>query len=137
MPLSSDETLKGALNRAHAAIKNVAGADYGVGLEGGVHTTEYGTLLIGWAAIVSRDGRESVGGSPSIVLPEAIAKELKKGAELGPLMDKLYGTKGKIISHEKGTYGLLTQDRITRTEQFALALECAIAPFVNTKLYKK
>jgi inosine/xanthosine triphosphatase len=36
-PMSDDEMFTGALNRAKRALKKVKGAEYGVGIEGGLH----------------------------------------------------------------------------------------------------
>jgi inosine/xanthosine triphosphatase len=134
-PLSDTETLEGALNRARAALQAVPEATYGIGLEGGTHTIDKGMFLLGWVAMVHKDGRESFGGSPRIVLPRQLAEAVLRGEELGSFMDTLYGTRDKAISHANGAYGILTNDRITRTDQFKTALECAAAPFVNARAY--
>ena len=61
-PWGDEETIRGALARAHAA-RVALGADWGVGIEGGV-IDDGGTRVrtCAWAAIVGRDGREGVGG---------------------------------------------------------------------------
>ena len=51
-PLSDNETMTGAINRAKNALKS-EDAQIGVGLEGGVVKTEHGYFLCNWGAIVT------------------------------------------------------------------------------------
>jgi non-canonical (house-cleaning) NTP pyrophosphatase len=49
-------------------------------------------------------------------------------------MDEVSGRKG--VRENEGAFGILTRNRITRTESFKLALVCALAPIVNRDLYE-
>ncbi len=53
MPMSSEETLLGAENRARTALR-LSGADFGIGLEGGVNPEPAGLMLMGWVVILDR-----------------------------------------------------------------------------------
>ena len=103
MPVGDEITLSGARNRAKAAREQLD-ADFGVGLEGGVHLDSAGLLLMGWVVIVDRNGREGVGGAARLPLPEDIAKEVLAGRELGPLMDDILGEEN--IKQKGGAVGL-------------------------------
>ncbi|MCA9920732.1 MAG: DUF84 family protein, partial [Anaerolineales bacterium] len=47
MPMTDAETIAGARNRAIAARDRLS-ADFGIGLEGGVHPNGVGLILHGW-----------------------------------------------------------------------------------------
>ena len=68
-PVGDDETIRGARTRAHAA-REAADADLGVGLEGGIVDGPEGMRTCAWCVVVHRDGREGVGGSLAMPLPE-------------------------------------------------------------------
>ena len=136
MPMSVTETLRGARNRAGAALAITPEAAYGVGLEGGVEEI-YGALFLGgWAVIIDREGNKGEGASARVALPDTIAERLRAGEELGPLMQQLLHDKENAVRHTLGTHGILTNGRYTRVDEFTHALQCAVAPFVNTQLYK-
>ncbi len=59
-PMSEEETVQGATNRARAALKQ--GGDYGVGLEGGVTEIEGVLFECAWCVVVDKKGKVGVGG---------------------------------------------------------------------------
>ena len=139
MPMSDDEGMAGALQRARAALDCTHG-HYGIGLEGAVHTEMVPTLgqtmfLSNWVAVVDTSGRESIASSGRLPLPECIARELCAGAELGPLMDQITGEQN--TKQHLGAAGILTNGLIVRENAFALAVAFALAPFVRSDLYIK
>ena len=103
-PLSDDETINGAINRAIAAA-NVSAADIGIGLEGGVQQTEYGLFLCNWGALKYKEMEPIIAGGARIPLPKEIADLLLKGEELGPVMDE-YAKKQNIRKKERGGRGI-------------------------------
>lgn len=130
-PRTDEEMIAGALARARQAFA-LGGADLGVGLEGGVAPSTHGPLLKGWAAVC--DGRrEHIGASPSVPFPAHLLERVGEGGELAHVMDEVSGRKG--VRENEGAFGILTRNRITRTESFALALFCALAPIANQELY--
>jgi len=131
-PRGHAETITGATNRATAA-RETADADLGVGIEGGVSSTEGvdGTFLIMWAAVT--DGQQwGQGGGPSLRLPADVAGRIRGGAELGPVMDELLDTEG--VAREQGAAGVLTGGIIDRESALEHAVASALGPFV-TDLY--
>ncbi len=132
MPIGDEITLTGARNRANAARERLD-ADFGVGLEGGVHLDSAGLLLMGWVVIVDRNGREGIGGAARLPLPADIAKQVLAGRELGPLMDDILGEEN--VKQKGGAVGALTANLVVRGEAFATAVAYALGPFVAGELY--
>ncbi|WP_413469220.1 DUF84 family protein [Rossellomorea aquimaris] len=114
-PMSDQETIEGALNRAKIVLKTT-GSDVGIGLEGGVSESLYGMFVCNWGALVDRDGTEIIGGGARISLPNEISNEIKAGKELGPLMDEYTQRTG--IRKKEGAIGVFTNGLLTREEMF-------------------
>jgi len=129
MPLTNEEMIEGAINRAKNALKKID-ADYGVGLEGGVYNTNYGMFLAGWVAIINKDGKIGLGSGPRMLLPNKVKKAMLKGEELGPYLEKNYPEVGEI-RRKNGAYGLFSDNLVTRPENFDIAIRCAFTPFIN------
>ncbi|MCP4426151.1 MAG: inosine/xanthosine triphosphatase [Chloroflexi bacterium] len=132
MPMSDEETQRGAVNRAHMARKQ-AGADLGIGLEGGVHLEPFGLTLMGWAAIVDGNGRQSLAGAARLPLPEHIARRVLAGEELGDVMDDILNDRN--IKQKGGAVGALTAGLIPRGQAFAQAVAYALSPFIAPELH--
>lgn len=133
-PFGDDETIRGARNRARAA-REALDADLGVGLEGGVVDAGGGMRSCAWCVVVHRDGREGVGGSLAMPLPEAVAAMIRGGLELGHAMDALVAERG--TKHGKGAVGILTAGRIDRQGAYEVLVTYAMAPFVTPGLYAR
>lgn len=133
MPMSDAECIAGAKNRAVAAQQQ-RDADLGVGLEGGVQATPEGLMLVGWVAIVDRNGRFGIGGAGRLPLPDPIAMRVLTGEELGPVLDELLDTHN--IKQKGGAVGALTGELMLRSDAFALSVAYALGPFV-TDLYQE
>jgi len=135
-PLSDEESIKGAINRAKQALIKT-NADYGIGLEGGVRTIHnYGMFLHGWVAIIDKNGTIGLGQSASIELPKHIEERINNGEELGPIIQELMKDDKDTIRHNEGTNGILTNGLYTRVKEFEDATRCALARFVNPEWYK-
>ena len=133
MPMSDAETITGARNRARAA-RQTAHADFGIGLEGGVHADPLGLLLQGWVVVVDENGREGVGAAGRLPLPPMIADRVLAGEELGPVMDDLLGESN--VKAKGGAVGALTGGLIPRDLSFSLGVGYALAPFVAPEFYE-
>ena len=73
-PWGHAETSRGAFQRANGAMVMHQGADYAVGLEGGVVDDYDVVRSIAYIAIRCRDGRESVEHTASFTLPPRVAR---------------------------------------------------------------
>lgn len=131
-PFGDDETIAGARERAKRA-REALDADLGVGLEGGVVDGPAGMRTCAWCVVVHRDGREGIGGSLAMPLPEAVAEMIRGGEELGHAMDRLVAERG--TKHGKGAVGILTAGRIDRQGAYEVLVTYALAPFVTPALY--
>ena len=141
MPLTDWELMQGARERALAVRDLLRGqrleAEIYVGLEGGFHSIsvegEWHTFLRGWA--FATDGeRGAFGSSPSITVPDTLAKKVIEGRrELGLVIEEVSGKRD--IRSREGAWGVLSRDLVTRSMSFELALIAAFAPFYNRELY--
>ncbi|MEP0354267.1 MAG: inosine/xanthosine triphosphatase [Paraglaciecola sp.] len=130
-PMTSDETLKGAVNRVKYCQKHCT-ADFYVAIEGGVDNFEYGPATFAYVVIANHE-RSSVGRSSNLPLPPIVYKALLNGDELGPVMDNLFKTDN--VKQKEGAIGLLTKNLATRESVYSLATTLALAPFINPSLY--
>jgi len=132
-PMSDDEMYKGALARAKNALTATKKADYGVGIEGGIHKFSYGWFERSLIVIVNRNGNIGVGSSGGLALPNSIVSRIRKGKTLEEAVDELFGTKqiGKGI----GMFGVFTKGTVTRTKGVAHGVAFALARFLHDGLY--
>jgi inosine/xanthosine triphosphatase len=133
-PFGDEETIRGAVTRARAA-RAALGADLGVGIEGGVVEADDGSMrTCAWAAIVSPDGRSGIGGSLAMSLPDAAARLIREGLELGHAMDRLVGQTN--TKHGTGAVGILTAGLVDRQRAYEVLVTYALAPFLSPELYR-
>ena len=131
-PVSDEETLKGARNRAKNIMRIYKSADFWVGIEGGIQTTEKGLTAFAWVVILSADNYGEA-RTTSFLLPGKVAELIQKGYELGTANDLVFG---QINSKQKnGAVGLLTQSIVSRTELYKQAVQLALIPFINPELF--
>ena len=114
-PWGEEETIRGAGNRARKSLK-IEGADYGVGLEGGVMEIEGKLFECAWVVIEDRFGKKGLGGGLYFELPDRVAELIRKGGELGPIMDEL--TKEKDVKKKGGAIGIFTKGALTRKQAY-------------------
>ncbi len=131
-PISDDDTIKGAVNRAKEAMRKT-NADFGIGLEGGVKDTEHGMMGTVWCAIVDKQGRVSLGGGLHYHIPPVIAEKIKNGMELGKAMDELTNRHG--TKHQEGAIGILTNGLLDRKSAYESIVKLAMTKILNPDLY--
>lgn len=132
-PTGEAETMRGAMNRARLALE-ATGADWGVGLEGGVTFLEDGTCwMIQHCAIVHRDGRTGIGKGSQFLLPPVMARGLRAGGEVGPLTDGLTGIRDS--KKKGGAIGFLTNGLVVREDMYAHMVAAAMVRFLHPELY--
>lgn len=133
-PQSEEETTRGARQRAILALKSDTSADYGVGLEGGVTEVEGKLFECAWVAIVDRNGNEGLAGGLYFELPEKIASEIRKGGELGPLMDKFTGQTN--VKQGSGAIGIFTKGELDRKTAYVQIVLSALIKFVSPEWFE-
>ncbi len=131
-PMSSSETLRGALNRADAARGLHPEADYWVGIEGGVEEAAGELAAFAWVAVLSAtaSGKARTG---TFFLPPRVAELVRQGIELGEADDIIFGAVNS--KQQNGAIGLLTGDVIDRAGLYEHAVVLALVGFKNGKLY--
>jgi inosine/xanthosine triphosphatase len=130
-PWGDDETIRGALARARAA-RDVADADIGIGIEGGVVGAADGSVRsCAWVAAVARDGREGIGGSLAFTLPGDVAALVRGGMELGHAMDSVAGTHN--VKQGVGAVGVLTHGLVTRQQAYEVLVAYALVPLMDRR----
>ncbi len=136
-PMTEAETRLGAINRVNACIEanpEVADQAWFVAIEGGVDNFADGPATFAFV-VIYHQGRWSVGRSANLPLPPSIYAALQTGEELGPVMDKTFGTSN--IKQQGGAIGLLTNHLATRQSVYELALLLAMARFNFPALYQQ
>ncbi|HEY6830760.1 MAG TPA: inosine/xanthosine triphosphatase [Gemmatimonadaceae bacterium] len=134
-PIGDDETIRGAVARAHAA-RSATGAELGVGIEGGVVELPDGSMrTCAWAAIVDANGVSGIGGSLAMPLPSAVAELVRGGLELGHAMDHYVNERN--TKQGKGAVGILTAGLVDRQRAYESLVSYALAPFITPELYER
>jgi inosine/xanthosine triphosphatase len=131
--MSDEEAIEGARNRARLALEKTD-ADLGIGLEGCGVEMRYGMFLTGWVVGVDKKGRTGMGCGGRMLLPDKVATEVRRGKELGPVMDALVGDRN--TKQKEGAVGILTRGLIVREEAFHVPLIYALARFYNEEWYE-
>ncbi len=131
-PMTVEESYQGAYNRAQAGL--ALGADYGVGLEGGLETYSFGVTTCGVMVIIDRKGTSSFGMSARLSLPDRYVSELRRGKkELGDLIVEDSGIEN--LKQKGGMFGLFTNDVLPREDAYYQGVVFALARFINKKYY--
>ena len=134
-PIGDDETIRGAIARARAA-REATGAELGVGIEGGVVDLSDGSMrTCAWAAVVDAQGRQGIGGSLAMQLPDAVAELVRGGLELGHAMDRYVNERD--TKRGKGAVGILTAGLVDRQRAYESLVSYALAPFLTPDLYER
>jgi len=134
MPMSFNESIKGAKTRAKKARKEID-ADFGVGLEAGFMKTSVGIFLVGIVAIVDNNNQWGIGKGAGLLIPEKIVKEVKKGKELGDVMDEIRGLKN--TKQKDGAVGYFTKNLIPRQQSFEIPVIYALSRFIRKEFFEK
>ncbi len=135
-PCGEEETAAGALNRARAAAALVPDVDFAVGLEGGVvyHSGLDSLFITAWAAVLIRGRIEPCYGHGGLIpLPLSWRERLQSGAELGPLVEGIWGDLAD--RQQGGAVAALTLGLVQRVDYLARALQFALVPLLRPALF--
>lgn len=125
-PMSSDETLRGATQRAQSAWQARPDAAYAIGIEGGVMPRDASLDVFAWVVVQNGQG---IGRAQTGVftLPQEVAVLVRQGLELGDADDQVFGRSNS--KQANGSIGLLTDDALTRQDYYVQAVVMALIPF--------
>lgn len=132
-PFGDTATRAGALERARKALAQ-SDADIAFGLEGGVELDGERVWLLSWVAAVDPSGREGYASGLRMLLPASLGDGLRAGAELGTLVDALFGVQDSKTA--SGAIGLLTAGAVSRTDAFADLVAMSLAPWIHPDHYR-
>jgi len=131
-PFSDLETYQGARQRALNAKQSHPGADFWVGIEGGVDTLMNDLIGFAWVVVCSawRIGWARTG---TFCLPPLVSELVRQGKELGEADDIVFSRSNS--KQENGAVGILTGNAINRAQFYEPAVMLALIPFKNPGLY--
>ena len=140
-PVGEAETHRGAANRAKAAWRMYREAhggaepNYSIGMEGGINSLDEDDTMTCFAYIVIYNGNKlGKAKTATFDLPEAMARLVRGGMELGDADDQVMG---RVNSKQgEGTVGALTRGLISRTDYYVPAVQLAYCVFNFPELYE-
>ncbi|MBI1961164.1 MAG: inosine/xanthosine triphosphatase [Parcubacteria group bacterium] len=134
-PMTLEETVQGAMNRAKSAHQ---GCDLGIGLESGLFKmpmskSEYMDICV--CAIFDGE-RFHLGTSSAFEYPKKLIDLiLHEGIDISRAAKKLGLTDHPYVGHAQGMIGILTKGRLTRKEYTRQSLITALIHLENPELY--
>lgn len=134
----NEETFEGAFNRANS-LKDVndaesLGAEFFVGIEGGIIELDGKWFAFGVMCVMDRNGKVGYGTSGHFPIPPSMTERLLSGEEMGIITDEVTGENN--TKHGQGAVGFLSKGAITRTDFYVPGVIFALIPFLNEELYR-
>lgn len=133
-PMSDEESIKGARNRAKSAMKKT-GADFAVGIEGGLQEFQRNWFDTGWIIVIDKKGNEGIGTTIRMQTPPKMMKLVKKGIEVGIVDDMLFKEKGSKT--KQGHFGLMTNNKLNREQAYQNGVISALVRFLKPHLFQR
>lgn len=131
-PWGDEETRRGALNRARAAQQQT-GADFGVGIEGGLLEVAGEFYTSAWCAVLRQDGIVGLSGGENMLLPNSVVEKLHAGQELGQAIDAVTGAHNS--KQQGGAIGAFTAGYLSRQTAYEHLMTLALARFLQPTYY--
>lgn len=132
-PMTNEETLLGAENRALNLRVKFPDGDFYVGIEGGIQTIGNHMEAFAWTVILGKNMAGKAQTS-TFQLPPKIVELIHQGVELGHADDIVFQRKNS--KQGNGAVGILTNNVIDRVEYYRHAVILALIPFLNVELYQ-
>lgn len=132
-PFSDAETFRGAKNRADHASAKIPGADFYVGIEGGIELIDNEMQAFAWV-LIKAQGRYGKSKTSTFFLPGRVVELVKAGKELGEADDIVFNRENS--KQKAGAVGILTGEVINRSTYYTEAVILALIPFKNKDLYE-
>lgn len=129
------ETFVGAKVRAENSLSLVPGADYGVGVEGGLRDCgpDIGWFVEGVVAVSDKRGRTTYGISGGVIVPKAIVTRFfSEKRELGEIVDSVFKTKN--VKQGLGLVGIMTGGNFPREKK---VFEACLVALESGKVLEK
>jgi inosine/xanthosine triphosphatase len=129
-----DEVREGAINRAKESVE---GADFGVGIEGGILTDSEGESgrMVQYCAIADKRGVVTEGQGPAYQLPRSVSDRVRDGI---PLIEAERRTLNvDKIEEEDGMAGHVSAGFTNRRELTEISVLMALIPRLKSNLYSE
>ena len=131
-PMTSEETLQGAKNRAQNLKLAYPDGEYFVGIEGGIQERDEEMEAFAWI-LISGNELSGKAQTSTFQLPPKIVELIRKGVELGHADDIVFRRNNS--KQGNGAVGILTNNVIDRVEYYRHAVVLALIPFINKELF--
>lgn len=134
-PKSIEELMRGAHHRALSAYRDIPNElAVSIGVEGGLFKNNDKAFLQSWSCMY--DGKViHYGSSGAVEIPQALSDEVfDRGIDLGIAIDGF--AQQADVRSKQGTFGVLTNDIITREDSFELSTFFALVPYFNSQVYR-
>lgn len=128
-PLGQDQVVEGAKNRAREALKKFSGAEFSLGLEGGLEKIDGNFFLI-CAAVIHAKGKYFTGLGSKLALPVKVSQEIDRGGFFGKVIREF-----KEENKNNESLLLLVNSLISREELFTEAIRNAYLAYLNIKFF--
>ncbi|MDO8487604.1 MAG: inosine/xanthosine triphosphatase [Candidatus Curtissbacteria bacterium] len=132
-PMSDRQSIRGAINRAKQALKSIKGADFGVGMEGGIHKIGKKWFESGWIAVVDKTGKIGLGTSARWEMSAKVMGKLEGKGELSHVFEDL--AKIENAKDVGGVMGLVTKNILPRDLAYSHGVIFALAPFFSDPVF--
>ncbi len=123
-PMNDSESMQGAFTRANNALREVKGADLGIGLEGGLQQIDDVWFAGNIACAITKQLQVGYGISQKVSVPKEIIIEIEKGKDLSEATHAITGIAD--IGKKQGLLGYVTDNLITRESASEQAIIAAI-----------
>eukprot|EP00455_Lapot_gusevi_P013515 TRINITY_DN16602_c0_g1_i1.p1 TRINITY_DN16602_c0_g1~~TRINITY_DN16602_c0_g1_i1.p1 ORF type:complete len:210 (+),score=37.98 TRINITY_DN16602_c0_g1_i1:77-706(+) len=110
------------------------GADFGIGLEGGIEPVGSKWFECGWIAVVDRSGKQGFGSSARFLVSDSIASRLLGGEELADVIQDITGL---AVRDGLGMMGLITAGHLPRAECYLHGMIFAFGPWLSEDFWWK
>ena len=132
-PMSCNETLNGATNRANGLKSASPNSDFFIGIEGGIEIIAGAYFANAWIVVFDRDGNMARGRSGSFALPPTVQQLVEDGIELGHANDQVFQQQNS--KHAGGAVGSLTCGIVTRQLLYEHAMALTLIAFRQPNLF--
>lgn len=127
-PMSDEETLQGAINRAKECLNRTQAA-VAFGLEGGIVFMNNQVYLCHWGALADRRDNLLFSNSPLLRLPDDYRQGLLDGQNLDQMMAHFTGIAN--LGSKEGAIGYFTQNRLTRSQVLAQTVKILFGQYCH------
>ncbi len=138
MPMTTTDTIRGAVTRAKNALAADEMAEFGVGIEGGLEVIEpHGWFLRAWVVLIEKSSQQQYLGSTfAMRLPDPLIRYMQKNdVDLARAIDEILQKKN--VGRTTGVYGLLTNCLVDRRGAFVDAIVSAAWPLLTPRVNQR